>query len=68
MTCLLQTGNWKVFFMEQQIDRIYGLLATLQEGMRVVRPMVEAEHQYGIAREFLCRKLLAISKSSSVFV
>ncbi|CBK21539.2 uncharacterized protein [Blastocystis hominis] len=44
--------------MEQQIDRIYGLLATLQEGMSVVRPMVEAEHQ----------KLLAISKSSSVFV
>lgn len=35
--------------MEQQIDRIYGLLATLQEGMSVVRPMVEAEHQYEIA-------------------
>ena len=39
--------------MEQQIDRIYGLLATLQEGMRVVRPMVETEHQYGIARGVL---------------
>lgn len=35
----------KSFFMEQHIDRIYGLLATLQEGVRVLRPMVEAEHQ-----------------------
>lgn len=51
--CLLETEEWTVLIMEQQIDRIYGLLATLQEGMRVVRPMVETEHQYGIARGVL---------------
>ena len=34
--CLLKTEEWTIFLMEQQIDRIYGLLATLQEGMRVV--------------------------------
>lgn len=35
--------------MEQQVDRIYGLLATLNEEVKAVRPMVQTEHQNVIA-------------------